>query len=60
VLAHFAGDELFFRVPREAGARLRAGGFRVVVAPDVRVRTSSRTQGRAIGGLADLLRGLGV
>ncbi|WP_181780584.1 glycosyltransferase family 2 protein [Pseudonocardia pini] len=41
-------------------ARLRAHGFRVVVAPDVRVRTSSRTRGRATGGLADLLRGMGA
>ncbi|GAA4559185.1 glycosyltransferase family A protein [Pseudonocardia xishanensis] len=41
-------------------ARLRAAGGRVVHATDVRVRTSARTRGRAQGGLADLLRGLGA
>ncbi|HEY0814308.1 MAG TPA: glycosyltransferase [Pseudonocardia sp.] len=38
--------------------RLRRAGFRVVSPTDVRARTSARTQGRAQGGLADLLRGL--
>jgi hypothetical protein len=41
-------------------ARLRAAGRRVVCPVDVRARTSARTRGRAVGGLADLLRGLGA
>ncbi|MCE3552154.1 glycosyltransferase [Pseudonocardia sp. RS11V-5] len=41
-------------------ARLRAAGYRVVSPTDVRARTSARTEGRAVGGLADLLRGLGA
>jgi hypothetical protein len=41
-------------------ARLRAAGRRVVSPTDVRARTSARTEGRAVGGLADLLRGLGA
>lgn len=41
-------------------ARLRDAGFRVVRPPEVRVRTSARTVGRAVGGLADLLEGLGA
>ncbi|GAA1855401.1 glycosyltransferase family A protein [Pseudonocardia ailaonensis] len=40
-------------------ARLRAAGYRVVTAAGIRVRTSARTDGRAEGGLADLLRRLG-
>lgn len=39
-------------------ARLRRADLRVVSPTDVRVRTSARTQGRARGGLADLLRKL--
>jgi glycosyltransferase involved in cell wall biosynthesis len=38
--------------------RLRRAGFRVVSPTDVRARTSARTEGRAQGGLADLLRTL--
>jgi glycosyltransferase involved in cell wall biosynthesis len=38
--------------------RLRRGGLRVVSPTDVRARTSARTDGRAEGGLADLLRTL--
>jgi glycosyltransferase involved in cell wall biosynthesis len=41
-------------------ARLHEAGFRVVRPPDVRVRTSARTDGRAAAGLADLLDGLGA
>jgi hypothetical protein len=41
-------------------ARLRAAGHRVVRAPEISVRTSARTEGRARGGLADLLRELGA
>jgi Glycosyl transferase family 2 len=39
-------------------ARLRAAGHRTVAPTGVRVRTSARTRGRAVGGLADLLRHL--
>lgn len=35
--------------------RLRRAGYRVVAGADVTVRTSARTRGRAVGGLADLL-----
>lgn len=39
-------------------SRLRDGGYRLVTALDARVRTSARVEGRAAGGLADLLAGL--
>ena len=39
-------------------ARLRAAGYRTVAPSGVRVRTSARIRGRAVGGLADLLRDL--
>jgi hypothetical protein len=39
-------------------ARLRRAGRPVLVADDVRARTSARVHGRARGGLADLLLGL--
>ncbi|MET0188870.1 MAG: hypothetical protein ABW212_07740, partial [Pseudonocardia sediminis] len=35
---------------------LRRAGHRLVTGADIIVRTSARTQGRAAGGLADLLR----
>jgi GT2 family glycosyltransferase len=38
--------------------RLRRGGLQVVSPNDVRARTSARTEGRASGGLADLLASL--
>jgi hypothetical protein len=41
-------------------ARLQEAGYRVVRPPDVRVRTSARTTGRATAGLAALLDGLGA
>lgn len=41
-------------------ARLRAAGRHIVTPVDLRVRTSARTRGRAVGGLADLLGSLGA